>query len=892
MKILIRFIFCLFLFGGFLDLVGQVKLNWVEGFGSDQSPVTSSDVALTSDKGVVAIGNFTDTMDFDPGPGIVLRDAGYNDGVYIHKLDSAGNLVWVKILEGHYPNPPSTNQIGEVYANSIHALDNGEMIVAGVFKGTVDLDPDTTVQAVTGPGVEDMFIMKLDSNGNSIWYKVFGNNLTRAHATSITSDGSGNLLVLGQYRGTLDFDPGSGSEWRTSSNPVAFDLNFFTLKLDSQGGFKWVYTLNNNNWGGRVVTDDSNNVYFTGYLGSSIDVDLSPSNTHIVNPNGVDGFVMKLDSAGSFKHIELLSGPGFQTISEIAIDDSMNLYIGGAMRDSADFNFGSGSNYLNPTGLRDIFTAKLRPNLSRIWVSHFEGAGTSYIDNAVVDEGELFFTVRFTHMLDADPGSGVHNLIPYHANAPDDFGVLKLDTAGQLAWVSHYRFGSGGLYGRVDVWKDQIVLAGVWADTADFDPSIGEYIGRVIPVHQDYFISAISECTQDFVSVSETVCYAKRSPSGRYEWASSGTYKDTIPNANGCDSIVTFNLTVNRADTVIQVTECDVFNSPNHVWTTSGIFHDTVASTGTCDSLMTFDLTINYSSSDSVYASACDIYQSQSGNQTWSTSGNYIDTIQNHVGCDSILFVDLTINSSKVSSVSISSCDTVFSPSGNHKWTLGGIYQDTIPTSRGCDSILTISVDVLKSSSFFVRDTSCGPMQSPSGSFTWTTSGTYQDVITNHLGCDSVLTVELTIVDLDNSLTIPGDGSIIANEDSANYQWFECDPDIVDIQGANSKVYYPSHVGLYGVELTRLGCVENSSCWYMSTLNIPDKDQISMTFQNPVSDYLEINGDNLKIGIYTLEGKFLGVFETRNQKIDLSELAPSVYFIKIDGAPPFRVVKL
>jgi hypothetical protein len=88
-------------------------------------------------------------------------------------------------------------------------------------------------------------------------------------------------------------------------------------------------------------------------------------------------------------------------------------------------------------------------------------------------------------------------------------------------------------------------------------------------------------------------------------------------------------------------------------------------------------------------------------------------------------------------------CDSYTSPSGKI-WTTSGSYFDTIPNSFGGDSIILVDLTVLESSTSTITESVCDSYTSPSGK-TWTVSGTYMDTIPNAAGCDSVITVDLTV---------------------------------------------------------------------------------------------------------------------------------------------------
>ena len=156
-------------------------------------------------------------------------------------------------------------------------------------------------------------------------------------------------------------------------------------------------------------------------------------------------------------------------------------------------------------------------------------------------------------------------------------------------------------------------------------------------------------------------------------------------------------------------------------------------------------VTVNPTSTNTITATACDTYTSP-GNNVYTTSGTYTENFTNAAGCDSVLTINLTINNSSSNSISATACDTYTSPSTNYTWTTSGTYMDTLTNANGCDSVLTIALTINNSTSNSIFATACYSYTSP-GNNVYTTSGTYTENVTNAVGCDSVLTINLTIYD-------------------------------------------------------------------------------------------------------------------------------------------------
>lgn len=137
------------------------------------------------------------------------------------------------------------------------------------------------------------------------------------------------------------------------------------------------------------------------------------------------------------------------------------------------------------------------------------------------------------------------------------------------------------------------------------------------------------------------------------------------------------------------------------------------------------------------------------GNQTITSSGVYQDTVVTVGGCDSIYTLDFTALSSSFSTISPSACSTYTAPGGG-VFTSSGTYSDTIPNAIGCDSIITINLTIFTSTSSILNQLACDTFISPAGGI-WTSSQTFQDTIPNSGGCDSIITVNLVVFSSSNT---------------------------------------------------------------------------------------------------------------------------------------------
>jgi gliding motility-associated-like protein len=169
----------------------------------------------------------------------------------------------------------------------------------------------------------------------------------------------------------------------------------------------------------------------------------------------------------------------------------------------------------------------------------------------------------------------------------------------------------------------------------------------------------------------------------------------------------------------------------------------------------------------SMNETACNNYISPSGIYNWTKSGIYYDTIKNSTGCDTVIKVNLSIKNSSAVTISPNSCDNYISPSGKYSWSDPGIYKDTLLSKAGCDSVLTINLTISTSSAGTISTTVCDSLISPSGRHIWKVPDSYQDTILNSNGCDSIITVYLSIINSDTcKIFIPN--SFSPNNDGIN----------------------------------------------------------------------------------------------------------------------------
>lgn len=182
--------------------------------------------------------------------------------------------------------------------------------------------------------------------------------------------------------------------------------------------------------------------------------------------------------------------------------------------------------------------------------------------------------------------------------------------------------------------------------------------------------------------------------------------------------------------------------SGNETYTTTGNYLDTIPNSVGCDSIISIDLTILAPTSSSVTETACGTYTSASG-LNYTSTGVYTEMYTNAAGCDSTLTLNITISTPSSSSITETACD-MYTSSGGIDYATSGVFTEMYTNAGGCDSTVTLNLTINASSGSSITETAIDSYTAPSGAV-YATSGTYMDTISNAVGCDSVITIDLTV---------------------------------------------------------------------------------------------------------------------------------------------------
>jgi len=343
--------------GGFDIFVAKLDSSgnwlWAKNAGGTSFDYGSG-IAVDASGNSYVTGYFNGTATFGS---TTLTSNGDTD-IFVAKLDSSGNWLWAKNAGG----------TGDERGNCIEVDASGNSYVTGTFGSATATFGSTTLRSNGG---KDIFIAKLNSNGDWLWaQRAGGTDYDEGYGIAV--DASGNIYVTGQFYSSATFDLTN-----LTSNG---DRDIFIAKLDSSGN-NWLWAKNAGgtsfDYGSGIAVDASGNSYVTGYFADSATF----GSTSLTSNGYYDIFIVKLDSDGNWLWAQNAGGTDGDWGYGIAVDTSGNSYITGYFADSATF----GSTTLTNYGDEDIFIAKLDSSGNWLWANKAGGTDGDWGKDIAVD---------------------------------------------------------------------------------------------------------------------------------------------------------------------------------------------------------------------------------------------------------------------------------------------------------------------------------------------------------------------------------------------------------------------------------------------------------------------------------------------------------------------------
>ncbi len=411
-------------------------------------------------------GYFTDTADFDISASEAnLTSNGFYD-VFVLKTNNEGGYEWAVNVGGESFD----------YGVGITTDTDGNVYVTGYYDGTVDFDPGAGVANITAIGGGDIFILKLNADGEFLWAKSVGGT-GYEESTAIAVSSTGTVTVLGYFYEPADFNPGPDEFILTSEG--ASDT--FLVNLDTNGDF-----ISAQRYGGPdldlaldMKINSTNDIYIAGYFEGTTDFD--PSNAGEFNltssTEGFSGYILHLNNVGELVFAGA-THDGNVEVRGIAVDANDNVYLGGHFNGTVNFSPDvTNTDFVyTSANVYNGFAMKLSPTGTLEWARPIESDDTVFSFDIAVDvAGNVFTTGYFASTADFDPdSSATFNLTKQSANATDAY-MWALDTEGNF--VNAFTFGGADFLDTHKIGADAqgyVYLSGHFEKTVDINPLEGE----------------------------------------------------------------------------------------------------------------------------------------------------------------------------------------------------------------------------------------------------------------------------------------------------------------------------------------------------------------------------------------------------------------------------------
>ena len=755
---------------------------WANTWGSSTWEGVSG-MCLDSSGNVYTSGFFQQIIDFDPGPGVVNMNA-ISGSAFILKWDPTGNLVWAKQSGG-----------------TIHAMDissNGELYIAGGYMDSLaDFDPGPGVFRLGYSGVNpffsEAFVTKLDINGNFFWAKAVAEG-TPGVVNAITLDRFGKLYLTGTFSGTGDFDPGPGTYPVTGSPAINWygTGDLFVSKLTPNGELEWATGFNpmNGARGDAICTDDSLSIYIWGEFHSRNDFDPGPDSLIFVADHFLGNrFLVKLgqDTCASFSMF-------IDSVKDVSCSVP-GTALGRALGSHPPHQFVWNTNPI----INDSIGTFNQPGIYRLTVADSIGC------------------VKYREVLISGPGAGntfdlkvnmvgpsIRPGFPFRIGL-DAFNANCPQATGELT----FRIPNGATFVSASPVPDS-----VFGDTLRWNFNAINYDS--IPLQPQIDLLADTSLT-----IGDKLCfYAEITPF-------SGDADSLNNRTNFCPEIV--NSYDPNDKRVYPEGECEPgYISPNQKLTYTVRFQNT----GNAEAINIYILDSLDPHLD--LQSVRVIGKSHSPMITEILPGNVLK-----FRFDNIHLPDSATNEPASNGYVIFEVDPLPGlVNGTEINNEVGIYFDFNAPVITNTVLNTITHSLPGPTYHTLTETVCDYFIGPSGAI-YTTTGHYTDIIPNSAGCDSVTTIDLTVIEL--NVTVARNGNMLsALATMGQFQWVDCEENYTPIAGAQGRFFEPEEPGEYALVVNQFGCTDTSDCFSMLGVGIASLPKVRL-YPNPTTGSIRVD---------------------------------------------------
>ncbi|MFD1553815.1 hypothetical protein DNU06_09495 [Putridiphycobacter roseus] len=807
-----------------------------------------------------------------------------------------------------------------------------------------DLDQDLIIGGYTYNNNDYLCVtVSYANDGNGVFSEITGSSLADVHLSSVVfgdidSDNDEDILIAGEDKLGNTFTGlynNNGMGNYTALNAAPFDnvryssIAFADIDNDND---KDVLVTGQNNFAQRIAklyTNDGNGVYtlvsgtpFDGVFSGDIafaDIDNdNDQDVLITGYNSTNQKIAKLYTNNGTGIFTLVSGTPFEgayrsaiEFSDIDNDNDQDVLITGygasnqriaqlySNNGSGSFTLVSGTPF---TGVRsgDIAFADIDNDNDQDLMITGEYSNGQPLTELFHNDGTGNFSLASgTSFPDLDSSAIVFEDV-------DNDGDLDLLITGKnqqdLCFTRLYANDGAGNFSYA--WTADIV------DVKSGDVAFGHinndnYIDLLITGYGDQGpvtrIYLNKTCYENASIDSIVACDSLVWINGITYYADNTTALHVLTNAGGCDSTVTLNLNIiDGATGLDSYTACDSFT-----WIDGNTYYNsnsTATKTLNSGCVVTLDLTIINSNGSIDNIVACDSLTWTNGITYYGSNSTAKDTLVNSSGCDSIVTLNLYIPTSLSSTDTRTVCDNLVWIDGITYYNDNHTATHTTTSYFGCDSIITLDLTVLNSTQSTDVQVVCDSLLWIDGNSYYSNNTSASYVISGGAtsGCDSTIYLDLTVHQVDTSITTY-DSLLVTNQTNATFQWVNCDDNYAAIPNQTNATFNTLSFGNYAVIINYNGCIDTSACYTFISTYVSTAQQVLLNettvYPNPTNGLVNLAlGDlkNVSLKIYNSQAQIVYQIDNISTPIFPFKLdqPAGVYFIELNNNSEKSYLKL
>jgi gliding motility-associated-like protein len=398
----------------------------------------------------------------------------------------------------------------------------------------------------------------------------------------------------------------------------------------------------------------------------------------------------------------------------------------------------------------------------------------------------------------------------------DQVNVIVLPVPSRIAYDTICNGSLLNFYGQT------LTTAGTYSVSLDMSPAGCDSLITLnlatLPVYQ--------------TTLNASICFGENYIIGNQNYNATGNYQQILTSSIGCDSTINLNLIVNpefSSTSIASICEGETFTFFNQSLTNSGSYQQILQTVNGCDSIINLQLQVNQNFVTQLSSSICQGETYNFYGQNIITTGSYQHMLSAISGCDSLIVLNLLVINNTSANIQQNICSGDLFTFFGQNLTTGGNYQHLLNNVAGCDSLINLSLSVLPHSFSTLQQSICdGEVYSFYGQ-NLTNNGSYNKILVSANGCDSTVTLNLTVLPLpsppiissNSPLICPGDELKLNAQTLPNEQISWSGPsNFTSNQSSISFGAFPENIGTYQAIITVNGCTSLPSSLEVKIENI------------------------------------------------------------------------